>query len=94
MTPKLIRALAVFVPPVAPLETEILATNDTVEKVLAASKPMLDRVEAGQPAFLEAFKEEPAIVAMLPQIIMALKTYAKIGAIAEDYASRVDKAVG
>lgn len=84
-----IKALAVFVPEIGPLEGEINAALDAVAKARIILAPLLARVEAGQPAFLEAADEAPRLEAMLPELGAALRTFDKLAALCEAYMARL-----
>ena len=74
----IIKEVAVFVPPVGPLESEIIATLALLRKARLILDPMLERIEAGQPAFIEAMEEGRQLTELLPDFAAALKTYDKL----------------
>ena len=93
MTPTgAIKSVAVFVPPVGPLEPEITKVLELAAKVRVILAPMLARIEAGQPAFIEAIEEGQQLADLLPELADALKTYDKLAEIAAAYGVRLEAA--
>ena len=93
MTPTgIVKTVAVFVPAVGPLEPDIGAALALTAKLRVILAPMLARIEAGQPAFIEAVEEAPQVMRLAPDFAVALRTYDKLMAIEADYAARLEAA--
>jgi hypothetical protein len=90
MTPTTaIKAAAVFVPSIGPLEPDIVAALALVAKLRVVLVPMLNRIEAGEPAFIEAAEEAPQVMALASDFAAALRTYDRLMAIEANYAAQL-----
>lgn len=87
-----LQKLAVFVPELKPLIPQIVAAVATAQKTKAIVQPALDRIQAGEAAFLELADEAPQLEQLMPAIMAAVQVAEQVQALAIAYGAKVEAA--
>ena len=84
------KVLCAFVPELKPLQPQIVALVATFEKGDQIMSPTFARLDADQPAFIEAAEASPELLDLLPDIRAAVKTFKQVQAILLQYEAKIE----